>query len=196
MMLWYVARGAGLAALVLLSAATCLGALTSRDGLAARLGNPGTRYLLQYLHRTCAGLGLATLVLHVGTIIADSYAHVGVGGALVPFTAGYRPSAVAFGSLAAYTFVAVSMLGLARGRLARSPRAARSWRALHALSYLGWGSAILHGFLAGTDSALGWVRVVYVCCLAAVVAALGTRLLTRDRPDPRDRFAPLEGATP
>jgi predicted ferric reductase len=171
MNVWFTARGAGLSALLLLSASTALGAL------AAHRFPPATRYVVQYLHRSFAGLGLCVLLLHVGTILADSYAHVGWRGALIPFTSGYRPTAVALGSLAAYTFLGVAVLGLARGRMAASPRGARIWRGLHGLAYAGWVLAMLHGFTAGSDSSLGWVRLLYLLCLAAVGAAIGSRLL-------------------
>ena len=171
MNVWLTARGAGLSALLLLSASTALGAL------AARRFAPGARYVVQYLHRVCAGLGLTVLVLHLGTILADSYAHVGVRGALVPFTSGYRPTAVALGSLAAYTFLAVAVLGLARGRMAASPVGARIWRSLHGLAYVGWAVAMLHGFTAGSDSGRGWVRLMYLLCLAGVAAAAASRFV-------------------
>jgi sulfoxide reductase heme-binding subunit YedZ len=170
MNVWLTARGAGLSALVLLTVATALGALVSMRGKAS------VRYVAQYVHRVCAGLGLGVLVLHIVTILADSYAHVGVSGALVPFTSGYRATAVALGTIAMYLFVAIAVLGLARGRMAASDRGARTWRAVHTLSYAAWGLAVLHGFTAGSDSSVGWVRLLYLGCIAAVVAAAGARL--------------------
>ena len=170
MNLWLVSRGAGLAALVLLTLSTTLGALVSMRGRAHR------RYVVQYLHRVFAGLGLTVLLLHIGTAIADSFAHVGWSGALIPFTSGYRPTAIALGTLAAYTFIAVAVLGLARGRMAASARGARIWRSLHGLAYVGWGTAVLHGFTAGTDASVGWVRLIYVGSVAAVLGSLATRL--------------------
>lgn len=173
MTVWFIARGAGLAALVLLTAATCLGAVTSRRA------RPARRYLLQYAHRACAGLGLAALTLHLGTILADADANVGWAGALVPLASGYRPVAVALGTVAGYLFVAVAVLGAARGRLAGSPRAARAWRAIHALSYAGWAAAMLHGLRAGTDASAGWVHGLFLACLVAVIASLAVRLADR-----------------
>jgi predicted ferric reductase len=192
---WFTARGAGLSALVLLSAAACLGALVSRDGILARRGNPARRYVMQYLHRACAGLGLGLLGLHITMILADSFAHVGWLGALLPFASGYRPATVALGTLGAYTFLAVAALGMARGRLAGSPRAARTWRGVHALAYGGWALAMLHGFTTGSDSSLGWVRLLYLGCLVAVVGSLASRLVTLRQRDPRDRFAELQGVS-
>lgn len=164
------ARGAGLSALILLTVATALGALVSLRG------RPDRRYIAQYVHRVCAGLGIGVLALHVGTVLADSYANVSVSGALVPFTAGYRATAVGLGTIAAYLFLGVAVLGFARGRMAGSVRAARTWRAVHSLAYVGWGVAIVHGFAAGTDSGVAWVRAIYVACIAAVVGALASRL--------------------
>lgn len=183
MSIWLTARGAGLSALVLLSAATALGALVSHPGPATR------RYVVQYVHRAAAGLGLGVLVLHVTTILLDSYADVGITGAIVPFTAGYRPTWVGLGSLATYVLVGVSLLGLARGRMAAGARGARLWRRLHGLSYAGWGLALLHGFTSGTDSPVGWVRLVYVACLAAVIGSVTYRVAAAPRGTSRDRFA-------
>jgi hypothetical protein len=171
MTVWYVARGAGLSALLLLTVTTCLGAIMSH-----RSGASG-RVVLQYVHRATAALGLGALVLHLTTILADSYAHVGWLGALVPFTAGYRPVWVGLGTLAVYTFVLVAAIGFARARFAAAPAAARAWRWLHGLAYLGWGAALLHGINAGSDGSVGWVRWLYVACVGAVAGAVTLRVL-------------------
>ncbi|HEY7010536.1 MAG TPA: hypothetical protein VH395_16425 [Jatrophihabitantaceae bacterium] len=175
MMLWYIARGAGLAALLLLTITTCVGALTTRRGRA------DNRVVMQYVHRVTASLGLGVLALHVGTILADSYAHVGWSGAIVPFTSGYRPMWVALGTFAVYTFVLAAAVGFARGRIATSSRGAVVWRWLHGLAYLGWMLAMLHGLESGTDSSLGWVRWLYIACAAAVAGSVTARCAVRPR---------------
>lgn len=170
MTIWYLARGAGLSALVLLSVSTSLGALMTGRGTAAN------RVLAQCAHRTVATLGLGALALHLTMILADSYAGVGVLGALVPGRSGYRAEWVALGTLAAYAFVGVAVLGLVRGRVATSPLGAKAWRALHALAYAGWTLAMLHGLTAGTDTSVGWVRLLYVGCAGAVGGSVVARL--------------------
>jgi hypothetical protein len=170
MITWYIARGAGLAALVLLSATACLGALMSRRGAA------GPRIVLHYVHRVTATLGLSVLALHLGMILADSYAGVGWLGALVPFRSGYRTNWVALGTIAAYLFAFAGAIGFARARFAVSATATRVWRGLHCLAYVGWGAAMLHGLNAGTDSALPWVRLVYAGCGIAVGLSLSMRI--------------------
>jgi sulfoxide reductase heme-binding subunit YedZ len=103
---------------------------------------------------------------------------------VVPLTSSYRPVAVALGTLAAYLFVLVALLGAARGRLAASPGATAAWRGLHASAYLAWGMGVLHGFLAGTDSGQTWVRTLDVLVIGLVLGALLARVVA-----PRSRRA-------
>jgi len=174
MTIWYIARGSGLAALLLLSISTAIGALMS--GQHSTRSGAANRVVVSYLHRVTASLGLGVLVMHLAMILADSYAHVGWQGAIVPFTSGYRPTWVGLGTLAVYTFVLVAAVGAARGRIATSARGATVWRWLHSCAYLGWGMAMLHGLESGTDTPVGWVRWLYVACAVLVVGALTFRL--------------------
>ena len=174
MTIWYIARGAGLAALVLLTATTCLGTLMS-GRVATR---PGARVVTQYVHRFVATLALAVLGLHVAAILADSFAHVGVVGALVPFSSAYRAFWVGLGTLAGYAFVLSAATGFLRRRIAASERAASWWRGLHGAAYAGWALAMLHGLRAGSDSGLPWVRWLYLAALGAVVGSVTVRALT------------------
>ena len=171
MTVWYLARASGLAAMVLLSVATAFGALGS-----VRRGDPERRVIWQHLHRTAATTGLLLVVGHVTAIVLDVKSNVSLPAVVVPLTSGYRPVAVALGTLSAYLFVLVALLGAARGRLAASPRAAAIWRGLHATAYLAWGLGVLHGFLAGTDSGQTWVRALDVVVVGIVVAALLVRV--------------------
>lgn len=184
--LWFTARGAGLSALLVLSVATALGALTS-----IRSANPSTRVVVQYVHRSAAVLGLVLIAVHVSTIVLDRKAHVGVAAVFVPFASAYQPGSVALGSIAAYMFALVAALGLARGRMAGSHNAVLVWRALHCLSYGAWAVAVLHGINAGTDRSAGWVRLLTLGCVAIVGLALATRLSRLD-----DRARPLPTAPP
>ena len=170
------ARGAGLATLLLLTITVCCGAL------ATRARTPGTRVIVQYVHRTTAALGLGVLTLHIATILADSLAHVGVTGALVPFTASYRATWVGLGTIAAYLILVVSALGLARGRMAGSALGAAIWRGIHGMSYGAWGIALVHGFMSGSDSGLIWVRLLYLACIGAVATSIAYRSATEPAP--------------
>jgi len=175
--LWFTARGAGLSALLTLSVAVACGAISSM-----RTVRPATRVVLQYLHRTAAAAGLALVAVHLVTLVADPKAHIGVAGAMVPFAAGYRPHAVALGSIALYLLLLTAALGLARGRLAGSPAAARAWRVVHAIAYPVWVLAVLHSLLAGTDRGQGWVLLLTFGCAVLVVGSVAARLITLDQP--------------
>jgi DMSO/TMAO reductase YedYZ heme-binding membrane subunit len=172
---WFIARGAGLSALVTLTLAVVLGSVGS-----IRSRSPATRVIGQYLHRTAAVLGLLLIALHVTAILMDSLAHVGLSGAFVPLTSAYRHTAVALGTVALYLLLLVAALGAARGRMAGTRTGVVTWRAIHCLSYLAWVAAVSHGLLAGTDRGQRWVQVLDVICILAVVAAVGIRLSVLD----------------
>ena len=171
MTVWIIARSVGFAALVLLTASVCVGATVSGGDRADR-----RRLVWQYVHRWLAAMGLLALAAHVGAILADSFAHVGVVGALVPLQSAYRPLAVGLGTAAVYCTLLVALTGWARGRLARSAAGARGWRTVHLLAYLGWAAAMLHGLAAGSDSSTHWARILYLGCLCAVAGALAARM--------------------
>jgi sulfoxide reductase heme-binding subunit YedZ len=171
MTVWIVARAVGFAALLLLTASVCVGATVTGGNR-----RDGRRLVWQYVHRWLAALGLLALAVHLGAILADSFAHVGVLGALVPLQSAYRPLAVGLGTVAVYCTLLVGLTSWARGRLARSAAGARGWRVVHLLSYVAWAAAMLHGLAAGSDSSTPWARVIYLGCLGAVAGSLAGRI--------------------
>lgn len=184
MTIWYLARATGLVALIAFTAATVLGALASRHGSAASDRQLDRRYLTQMAHRSAAVLGLLTLVAHAALIVADAYVNVSLTATVLPFTAGYRPLALALGTLSVYAFVLVGVSGALRGRLASSARAARTWRAVHLSAYVGWALAMGHGIFSGTDTGATWSTAIYAACGLAVAAAVARRLLDRSGTSP------------
>jgi sulfoxide reductase heme-binding subunit YedZ len=193
MILWYLARAAGIAAFASLSLATGLGALTARR----TAGDPGVdlaraverRVVWQYAHRAAALVGVALIGLHIGTLLADPYADVGRLG-LLPFGSGYRPLAVTFGVLAAYLLVAVVVTGLLRGRMARSATGARRWRYFHVTAYLAWAASAGHFMLAGSDAGTWWALVVLLAGSAVVAGGVTARLVGLGHGGPR---RPVDG---
>jgi sulfoxide reductase heme-binding subunit YedZ len=180
MSLWYLARGAGLIAVLMLSISTALGAWTS----GRRPGGEGEvqarRFTLQRIHLAAAFTGLLLLVVHVLAIVLDSASGVWAGAAIIPMTSAYRPVAISLGVLAMYALVLVATIGAARGRMAASPLAARAWRMTHAVAYGAWALAVAHGIFAGSDATSRWVLVLNAVCVAMVVGALGRRLRSED----------------
>jgi sulfoxide reductase heme-binding subunit YedZ len=185
MTLWYLMRGLGFGALAMLTLATTLGALSTTDASGRRALD--RRLLHQLLHRSTAVVGLVLLALHLVTVVLDTWVPVSVGGALLPFTAGYRPLALGLGTLALYAIVVAAVSGAARGALATLPGSDRVWRAVHASAYAGWGLAMLHGVLSGSDTRQPWAIAGYAACAVAVAGAALRRLAVRPRRtlDPR-----------
>jgi len=177
MLIWYLARGAGISAFCMLSVATAAGAVTSRRSTLL-----GRRLVLQYVHRAAALTGLVLLALHITTILADRYAGVGAAGALLPLASGYRPVAVSFGVLAMYLLVGAVLTGLLRSRFARSETAQRRWRSIHLAGYLAWASAAWHFYTVGTDATEWWARLVLLAGIAAVAVGLLGRLTAPQPP--------------
>jgi sulfoxide reductase heme-binding subunit YedZ len=183
MTLWYLARGAGLTAMLVLSIATALGAWSSSSK--ARRDGPALsrRFTLQRAHLAAAVTGLSLVVVHVLALVLDSASGVWAGAAIIPMTSGYRPFAVTLGVVALYLLVLVAVTGAMRGRLAASSFAARTWRMVHASAYGAWALAVGHGIFAGTDSSSGPVIILDVMCVAMVVGALSWRLRAEDAHD-------------
>jgi hypothetical protein len=105
--------------------------------------------------------------------VSDSFAPIGWVSTVVPFTSPYRRLWLGLGTVAVDLLLAVTASSLLRHRI--TPH---SWRALHWLAYASWPLAVAHGLGTGTDPHLGWVLLLVVGCVAAVVGAVGWRLVS------------------
>jgi sulfoxide reductase heme-binding subunit YedZ len=164
--LWYVARGTGCVALLLLTTSVVLGVANVRRLRTARL----PRFVVDGLHRTVSLLVLAVIAVHVACSVLDSFADISIAAALLPFTAGYRPLWLGLGTVAFELLAAVAVTSMLRQRLGH-----RTWRAVHWLAYASWPVALVHGFGAGTDGRTTWMLGLSVACVLAVVAAVLAR---------------------
>ncbi|MCA1683201.1 MAG: ferric reductase-like transmembrane domain-containing protein [Actinobacteria bacterium] len=174
--LWYLARGTGVVALLLLTTSVVLGVLNVRRVSTANL----PRFVFDGLHRSVSLLVLAVLGVHILASVLDSFVSIGLVTALVPFNAGYRPLWLGLGAIAFELLVAVAITSLLRQRIGY-----RAWRAVHWLAYAAWPVALVHGFGTGTDSRTGWMLLVTAVCLLAVIAAVLARAASgwpADRP--------------
>jgi DMSO/TMAO reductase YedYZ heme-binding membrane subunit len=167
--LWYSTRATGLVALVLLTASVVIGVLTS-----VRFGTRSwPRFTFQDLHRRISLLAMVFVGLHVITTVSDSFAPIGWISVVVPFTSPYRRLWLSLGTISVDLLLAVTISSLLRQRI--NPR---TWRALHWLAYASWPLAVVHGLGTGTDPHLGWVLVLVVGCVAAVLAVVVWRLVS------------------
>jgi hypothetical protein len=171
--LWYLSRGTGAIALVLLSMTVVLGITgTLRWWPGART----PRFVVDGLHRNVSLLVVVLLVAHVLTALLDPFAHLRVLDAVLPLASHYRPLWLGFGALALDLLIALIVTSLLRARLGL-----RAWRTVHWAAYLCWPVAVLHGLGTGTDARSTWLEVLTAACAAGVLAAVVARLL-RDWP--------------
>jgi methionine sulfoxide reductase heme-binding subunit len=167
--LWYLSRGTGAVTLVLLTATVVLGiAGTLRWRPAAGL----PRFLVDGLHRNLSLLVVALLAAHVLTAVLDPFAHLRALDAVVPLASTYRPLWLGLGALALDLLIALVVTSLVRARLGL-----RAWRAVHWVAYACWPVALLHGLGTGTDASAPWLQALAALCVAAVAAAVTTRLV-------------------
>jgi methionine sulfoxide reductase heme-binding subunit len=164
---WYLTRGSGAVALVLLSAALILGIPTMRSA------NPtyAPRLVVQLLHRNASLLAVLFVGVHIVTTVADSFVNIRLIDAVVPFAASYRPLWLGLGAVAFDLMLAVIATSLLRAHLSY-----RTWRSVHLSAYACWPIAVIHGLGAGSDTGFTWMRVLDVVCAAAVLGAVGWRL--------------------
>lgn len=166
---WYLTRSTGAVALLLLSVALALGVVDVERWSTPRW----PRFVVDSLHRNVSLLALVFLVVHILTSVLDSFAPIGLIDAFVPFAGSYRPFWLGLGAVAFDLILAVIVTSLLRAQMGYS-----SWRAIHWLTYASWPIALLHGFGTGSDANSTWLQVLSVICLAVVLAAVITRVIT------------------
>ena len=130
------------------------------------------RVLLQSAHRTTGVIAVTSLVVHIWTKFLEE--HVRMIDIVVPFIAPYNTLYVGFGTLSGWIMMLVMWTGLARAKFVGRGRP-WMWRSIHAISYLMWPIALVHGLAAGRAAAT-WVIVSYVICILLVLVGLAVRL--------------------
>ena len=139
---------------------------------AVRYTRPGwPRFVVSALHKNAALLAVAALAVHIITSVLDTYAPIHIADVFFPFVSAYRPIWVGLGAVAVDLLLALVITSLVRERLGY-----RAWRAIHWTAFACWPVAVVHGLGSGSDTRLGWVQVIYLVCVAAVLLALWWRL--------------------
>lgn len=165
-LLWYVARGSGIVAYLLLTAAVVLGIALSRRWYSSTW----PRMVVDATHRWLTITFYAFVFIHVLTIWLDPVAHFSILATVIPFAASYRPFWVSLGIVGAE-------LGLAIGASVWVRRwiGYRAWHLLHGLAYPIFGLSLLHGLGSGTDSRTPWAMSIYIVSLILVLGATAWR---------------------
>ncbi len=167
MTLWYLARAAGVIALIIFTAGRL-----ARHHRRSGSRRPGAAVLapvrapLGRCHRPGAPAA------HVVAVIADSNVEISPSVLVWPFGSGYRPFAMTVGVLALYGLVLAAVVGAARGRLARSQAFTKRWRSIHVAASVGWLLSIGHASWPVPTAVRRGCSPSPSACLAAVGAAV------------------------
>jgi sulfoxide reductase heme-binding subunit YedZ len=161
---WITSRAAGIAALILASAAVCLGLLIG--GRLVKAKGPE----LRVTHEALSLATLAALLVHGLTLLGDGFMHPSLGDVAVPFLSSYETLWTSAGIVA---FWGLALLGLSyylRGWIG-----VQRWRVLHRFTALAWALGIAHSIGEGTDAGQGWFLAMTAIAVVPPLLLLATR---------------------
>jgi sulfoxide reductase heme-binding subunit YedZ len=164
---WYVGRGSGFVAYLLLTASVCLGIALSRRWRARH----APAIVVDELHRWLAIVFYAFVALHVVMMALDPFVGFSVADLLVPFQSDYRALWLSLGIVAAEVALAVGASVWVRRWIGY-----RAWHVLHGLTYPVFLATLLHSLGTGTDTRTTWGALLYGGSLALVLAAIVWRV--------------------
>lgn len=149
---WYLSRSAGVMAYLLLWLSTLLGFAVS-----AKFIDPLLERVFTYdFHEHLSLLSLGFVALHALVLLFDPYEPLSLAELLVPFISSYRPFWVGLGVIGLYLSALVTVTYYIRSWIGM-----RAFRRLHYLSVAAYLGSLLHGWFAGTDSALPMMAGIY-----------------------------------
>jgi len=166
---WYVARAGGILAYLLLWLATLWGVFISSKMVKGWIDATA----LYNMHEFLPMLAMVFAGVHAAVLMGDAYIRFSLLDLLIPFHAPYRPLWTGLGSLALYLSAALIASFYLRAVVSR-----RVWRAFHYVTYLAFLLALVHGLMAGTDTAQPAVYWMYVATGATLLFATSYRVLT------------------
>jgi methionine sulfoxide reductase heme-binding subunit len=166
--LWVLARVAGLASYASLAVALLTG-IALRTAVLDWLGS---NRALRSLHDYTTVLWIPLGVVHVGALLLDHTARVGLLDVLAPFRAPYGTLAIGLGTLSVDLLVVVTVTSFFKRRLQPD-----LWRWLHRLAYVAFGLMFLHAVLGGTDFSDPFVSAITWATAAALAVLAFTRVV-------------------
>lgn len=159
---WIVSRAAGSVALLLSSASVCVGLSSSMRLFKGRAAD------LRVAHEALSLATLLALLVHVLTLLGDSFMAPSLGELTVPFLSGYQTLWTTLGIAAFWAMVVLGLSYYVRGRIG-----AQRWRLLHRFSALAWVLGLAHSLGEGTDAGQAWFLAMTAI---VVLPALGLLL--------------------
>ena len=165
---WNLTRASANIAMLLILLTVLWGIL-----LATRVLKPNDRPAwIRDLHTWLGGLALSFSVIHVLTLIADSYIQFTFVTVLIPFTSSWRPFQVSLGIIAFYILAAVQISSLLMKKISKS-----LWHRIHMASYAQFPLVILHALTSGSDVGKNWYAGFTMSVAMVGAAVYGLRMV-------------------
>jgi methionine sulfoxide reductase heme-binding subunit len=173
---WIVSRAAGSAALLLSSISVCVGLTMSKRFAKGRLAD------LRVAHEALSLATIAALLIHVLTLLGDSFLKPSVADLTIPFVSGYETLWTTIGIVAFWAMLALGLSYYARAKIG-----VQRWRVLHRFTALAWVLGLAHSLGEGTDAGQAWFLAMTAIVVAPALVLLIGRWL---------RLPKTAGATP
>ena len=161
---WALARVGGLASYASLAVAVFTG-IALRTAVLDWLGS---NRALRSLHEYTTVLWIPLSAVHIGALLLDQTARIGLLDILIPFRAPYGTLAIGLGTLSVDALLVVTFTSFFKRRMQPDV-----WRWLHRLAYVAFALIFLHAVLGGTDfsdpavSAITWAAAAALAVLGA-----------------------------
>jgi methionine sulfoxide reductase heme-binding subunit len=186
-MTWLLTRSAGVGAYLMLYLSVAWGLLATTSLVTKRVSKRSSTAF----HGFVASAALMLLALHLVGLLLDRFVHFDTLDLLIPYRATYRPFALTLGIAAMYAIVIVLTTSWSRKQMRPA-----LWRAIHLAAVPAFAMSLLHGVLAGSDSARAGMTILYWTTGFSVLFLVIVRGLTARPPRGTRGAADRSGLTP
>ena len=166
---WYMARAGGIVAYLLLWLSTVWGLVLSTKVTHDLLPAP----IAYGLHEFLSILAVLFATLHAVVLLGDSYIDFNIFHLAIPFIAPYEPLWTGLGTIGLYLTMALTGSFYIRKQIGQ-----KVWRTLHYLTFVAYLLVLGHGLMAGTDSSLPAITLMYLGTGFSVLFLTYYRLFT------------------
>ena len=160
---WFIGRGSGIVAYILLTLSIFLGIALSR-----RWHSPNwPRLIVDAAHHWLTTTFYVFVGIHTLMMLLDPFAKFNLADVTIPFYSSYRTLWLSLGIIAAE-------LGLAMGAsvFVRRWIGYRTWHILHGLAYPIFAFSLLHAIGTGTDRGTLWAQALYGGSVILILGAI------------------------
>lgn len=180
---WTTTRAAGITSYLLLYASTVAGLLVS-----SKMASKRAKAAILGVHQWSGWFGFLFGAMHGMVLLFDRYVGYSAFELAVPFASNDHRYLNGIGTLTLYISGLLILSSDLMKKLGK-----RVWRAIHFLAFAGYGLALLHGLLLGTDSRQGWMLAMYASTAASVLLLVAVRIYGARRKSPSPGYIPPSG---